>query len=235
MVDGDDVIIAGHARVEVARQMEIEKIPTISLEHLTPDQVRAYRIADNRLTELGSWDNDLLRQELEALDAADFDIELTGFTRETLGQLSSPAGGGDGDADDVPDLPDEPRTQAGDVWIMGRHRLVCGDSTDGDVVARVLDGAKPNLMITDPPYGVEYDPAWRVGVSGAEQGRERRPVEVRSANVTGARSTTTTAATGRDAYALFPGECRVRVERAGAARDRCRVCQLGTPLQAARD
>ena len=159
LVDENDVLIAGHARVEAARNLGIATVPTIRLDHLTPDQARAYRLADNRLTEIGGWDTELLRAELEALDAVDFDLDLTGFTREDFGALAPPNTGDR--EEETPEPPDEPRTQAGDVWVLGRHRLICGDSTDAAVVARVLAGEAPALMVTDPPFGVGFDGAWR--------------------------------------------------------------------------
>ena len=157
LVDKGDVVIAGHGRIEAAKRLGMEQVPTIRLESLTPEQARAYRIADNRLTELGPWDTGKLVGELEALKLEGYDIDLTGYSLTDLGKMRPP----DGDGDKVPDPPAEPVTKPGDLWMLGRHRLICGDSTDADTVARALDGKRPKLMVTDPPYGVEYDAEWR--------------------------------------------------------------------------
>ena len=158
LVDKDDVVIAGHGRIEAAKRMGMDQVPTIRLEDLTPEQVKAYRIADNRLTELGPWDTGLLVEELEELKLSGYDIDLTGYTLADLGRLRPP----DKNADLAPPVPDDPITNPGDLWILGKHRLVCGDCTDHEIVALALDGQKPSLMVTDPPYGIEYDPKWRV-------------------------------------------------------------------------
>lgn len=163
LVDDRDSVIAGHARLLAAQQLGLDVVPVIRLAHLTPAQIRAYRIADNRLTELGAWDTSTLVAELDSLKMENFDIDLTGFSLQDLGRLR-PA---DERADDVPPVPKEPITKPGDLWLLGDHRLVCGDSTDPAVAALVLDGAKPNLMVTDPPYGIEYDPNWRVSLGNA--------------------------------------------------------------------
>ena len=160
LIDGDGSIIAGHGRLLAAKRLQMSKVPTITLADLTPDQVRAYRLADNKLTELGGWDDELLAGEFQALLDVDFDLALTGFDEGEISRalisLMPP------DPEEVPEPPAEPVTQLGDVWILGQHRLVCGDSTDPETVAQALDGNKPNLMVTDPPYGVNYDPEWRV-------------------------------------------------------------------------
>ena len=157
LVDKNDVVIAGHGRIEAARRLGMDRVPTIRLDHLTSEQARAYRIADNRLTELGPWDAGKLVEELDELKLSGYEIDLTGYTLADLGRMRPP----DEKADDAPEPPADPVTRPGDVWTLGRHRLVCGDSTDADVVARVLDGNRPSLMVTDAPYGVEYEPGWR--------------------------------------------------------------------------
>ena len=174
LVDAQDVIVAGHARVDVAKRMGLATVPTIRLDDLTPEQLRAYRIADNRLTELGGWDTDLLQRELAALDDAGFELRDHGVLARRLWQHDAVSTGGDGD--DVPDPPAEPVTQLGDVWTLGRHRLICGDSADEAAVARVLAGNEPALMVTDPPFGVNYDPTWRdeAGKAGRLQWTAKR-------------------------------------------------------------
>jgi len=160
LVDGDNGIIAGHGRVQAARKLQLKSVPTIDLSYLTPVQRKAYILADNKLSLNAGWDVELLQGELAGLDALEFDLSLTGFSdSELAGFLDTNEGLTD--PDDVPDVPDEPTACLGDVWILGRHRLVCGDSTDADVVAKCLNGVEPHLMVTDPPYGVEYDANWR--------------------------------------------------------------------------
>ena len=160
LVDGDNGIIAGHGRVQAARKLQLKSVPTIDLSYLTPVQRKAYILADNKLSLNAGWDVELLQGELAGLDALEFDLSLTGFSdSELAGFLDTNEGLTD--PDDVPDVPDEPTACLGDVWILGRHRLVCGDSTDADVVAKCLNGVEPHLMVTDPPYGVEYDASWR--------------------------------------------------------------------------
>jgi DNA modification methylase len=129
------------------------------LSHLTPEQVRAYRIADNRLSELSGWDDELLAAELHALNAAGFDLGLTGFEGEDLERLLAPLDEGDGLAGDdvIPEPPLNPVSRPGDLWLLDDHRLLCGDSTKADDVVRVMNGEKATLFATDPPYLVDYD------------------------------------------------------------------------------
>lgn len=124
-------------------------------------QIRAYRIADNKLALNAGWDDDLLRLELGELRGLDVDLGLLGFGTEELDALFAPPSVGLTDPDAAPDPPTRPASVLGDVWLLGRHRLVCGDCTDADTVAAALNGASPHLMVTDPPYGVDYDPSWR--------------------------------------------------------------------------
>ena len=176
LVDKDNTLIAGHGRLSAAQLLGLSEVPVIRLEHLTPEQVRAYRIADNRLAELAGWDEDILGQELEALRELDVDLALTGFDDAALDTL---LGSSDGDvgSDDAPEPPEEPTTQPGDVWVMGGHRLICGDSTDKATVERLLEGATPRLMVTDPPFGVNYDPKWRNKLSKAKRRDDYMPAE----------------------------------------------------------
>jgi DNA modification methylase len=167
VTDGLEVI-AGHGRLLAAQKLGIESVPCIRLSHLTPALVKAYRIADNRLTLDSDWDDELLSSVLADLHLdPSFDLELTGFDPEELGDY---LGYGDPQAgeDDTPAVQEVAVSQLGDVWEMDKHRLICGDCTDARVVAAVLDGAAPNLMVTDPPYGVEYDAAWRNEVQPCE-------------------------------------------------------------------
>lgn len=159
IVDGDNGIIAGHGRVMAAKKLGIEELPCIDASHLTPAQKKAYVIADNKIALNSEWDVDALRIEFEALREMDFDVELTGFTLDEIGDLEieeiAPEYEEDADGE-VIEPPPEPKTKEGDVWILGKHRLMCGDSTSIDAVEKLLNGAKIDLVFTDPPYGVEY-------------------------------------------------------------------------------
>ena len=158
VVDENGIIIVGHARLLAAQRLGLKKVPVHVAEGLSEVQARAYRLADNRTGEEASWDAELLTFELAELDG--FDLELTGFDPAELSALVPPTEGDTGE-DEAPGLPDTPISRPGDVWACGGHRLLCGDATSADDVARLLNGTKPNLMVTDPPYGVEYDPDWR--------------------------------------------------------------------------
>ncbi|GGJ45348.1 site-specific DNA-methyltransferase [Neoroseomonas lacus] len=193
LTDGENGVIAGHGRVLAARKLGLAEVPVIELAHLTPAQRRAYVLADNKLALNAGWDADLLRLELAELQDLGFDLGLTGFNADEIaGFLADPTTGLT-DPDDIPPLPEVPVTRLGDVWILGRHRLACGDCTDPAAVAAVLAGVRPHLMVTDPPYGVAYDPEWRnrAGVSTT-----RRTGKVENDD----------RADWREAWALFPGD-----------------------------
>ena len=160
VVDKDGVIICGHARLLAAKKLGLKQVPVHVADNLTPAQVKAYRLMDNRSHDETDWDFDLLGPELEELRALDFDLELTGFDPHEIDDFLA-----DPELDDranlVPDLPKNPVTVPGDVWLCGKHRVLCGDSTAPAAVSRLCGRTKPFLMATDPPYGVEYDPMWR--------------------------------------------------------------------------
>ena len=160
LTDGENGIIAGHGRLEAAKLLGMDTVPTFELSHLTPAQRKAYIIADNKLALNAGWDIETLKAELEGLQELSFDLALTGFDDSELAGLLD-KNEGLTDPDEVPPLPEHPTAVLGDVWTRGRHRLVCGDSTDADTVAKCLNGVEPHLMVTDPPYGVEYDANWR--------------------------------------------------------------------------
>ena len=169
VVDADGVIVAGHTRFRAAQRLGLATVPVHVATDLTADEVRAYRLADNKTAELASWDDAMLSIELDALRGAGIDWTLLGFDEDELAKLLAPAGTeGLTDPDAVPEKPIDPVTKPGDLWILGKHRLLCGDSTSAADVTRLLDGAVPTLMVTDPPYGVEYDPEWRMdaGLTG---------------------------------------------------------------------
>lgn len=158
LVDGDKGIIAGHGRLLAARKLGMDTVPVIELAHLTETQKRAYVIADNKLALNADWDNQLLTIELNDLLADGFALELLGFDKDELAKLLEPEQiEGLTDEDAVPDVPDEPVTKLGDVWILGNHRLMCGDSTSIDAVNKLMDGQKADMVFTDPPYGVAYE------------------------------------------------------------------------------
>ncbi len=166
-------ILAGHRRRMAAIKLGLEMVPTIDLSHLSEAQRLAYIIWDNKSTITGAWDQDLLGSMMLDLKGLDFPLALTGFDALELDGLLGPAAGNT-DPDDAPPVQAEAVSRLGDVWTLGRHRLVCGDCTDAAVVAAAMAGAKPHLMVTDPPYGVGLDPSWRdragantMGKSGA--------------------------------------------------------------------
>ena len=159
VVDADDVIICGHTRYKAAIQLELAKVPVHVAKDLTPEQIKAYRIADNKTAELAEWDFDLLPIELGELQECNYDLGLLGFDSEELAKMLD-AGVTEGltDPDEIPEPPDEATTQPGDIWILGDHRLMCGDSSSPDDLDRLLDGAVIDLVNTDPPYNVKVEP-----------------------------------------------------------------------------
>lgn len=172
LVDGDKGIIAGHGRLLAARKLGMDTVPVIELAHLTETQKRAYVIADNKLALNADWDDQLLTIELNDLLADGFALELLGFDKDELAKLLEPEQiEGLTDEDAVPDVPDEPVTKLGDVWILGNHRLMCGDSTNIDAVEKLMDGNKADLLHTDPPYNVDYSNASRPNPSKKDLGK----------------------------------------------------------------
>jgi DNA modification methylase len=193
LVDGDNSVIAGHGRLLAARKLGIEHVPVIELGCLSEAEKRAYIIADNKMALNAGWDEELLGLELTDLGALGFDLSLTGFSEEEIASLTSLGTIGLTDPDDVPETPERATSRHGDVWLLGRHRLICGDSTDPADVERVLDGVRPHLCACDPPYGVNYDPAWRRKLGGAKELATGRVLNDHRAD-------------WREAWALFPGE-----------------------------
>jgi DNA modification methylase len=157
LIDGENGIIAGHGRVMAAQKLGLEKVPCIRLAHLTDTQRRAYIIADNKLALNAGWDEEMLALELGDLGDLDFDLSLIGFDEAELGDLMAETTEGETDPDEVPEPPVDPVTVMGDVWVMGKHRLLCGDSTSIDAVEKLMNGIKADMVFTDPPYGVDYD------------------------------------------------------------------------------
>lgn len=159
LVDEDNGIIAGHGRVMAAQKLGLQAVPCIRLAHLSDTQRKAYVIADNRLALNAGWDDQMLTLELQELDGEDFDLSLLGFEADELNALLNPIKETEGltDEDAVPDVPEEPKTKPGDIYQLGRHRLMCGDSTSIDAVEKLMDGHKADFILTDPPYNQETD------------------------------------------------------------------------------
>jgi hypothetical protein len=199
LLDDAGVLIAGHGRVLAAKRLGLDAVPAIRLSHLTETQARAYRIADNQIALNSGWDETLLAEELRALHADDMDLSLLGFDQETLARLLDDTSFEENEAaaeaadQPAPEPPVVPVTRPGNLWLLGRHRLLCGDATSAADVARLLDGARPHLMVTDPPYGVDYDPAWRNEADGFARVRIDKVANDDRAD-------------WREAWALFPGD-----------------------------
>ena len=167
IVDKDNVIVAGHTRLLAARKLELEEVPVIRAEDLTEQQIKAFRLADNKTAEFAEWDMELLALELEGLD----DI-FTGFNEVEIADilgLDNEAQEDDFDVDAEAEKIIEPETKPGDVWLLGRHRLMCGDATIKEDVERLMDGKKADMVFTDPPYGVDYKGINNDGRDGLEE------------------------------------------------------------------
>lgn len=154
LVDGENGIIAGHGRLMAARKLGYTEVPTIELADLTETQKKAYIIADNRLALNAGWDNEMLKLEFDDLAEMGFDLELTGFSLDEIDALNPEIVEGLTDEDDAPEIPDDPKTKRGDIYQLGNHRLMCGDSTFIDDVEKLMQGTYPDLVHTDPPYGM---------------------------------------------------------------------------------
>lgn len=155
LIDENDGIIAGHGRVLAARKLKLEEVPCIRLTHLTDAQKRAYVIADNKLALNAGWDDAMLKLELADLKSLDFDLDLTGFSADEIDALLAEEGTeGLTDPDDVPEVPVEPVTKLGDIWVCGQHRVMCGDSTNVNDVDKLMNGEKANICFTSPPYAL---------------------------------------------------------------------------------
>lgn len=194
---GTNMVIAGHQRLKAAQAAGLAEVPVVWLD-VDDVTAKAYNIADNRIAEESEWDFGPLADLLAELDNGAFDLSLTGFDEDEIERMMNWTPEGDIEEDEVPEPPEEPVTKPGDLWILGRHRLLCGDATVATDVERLLDGATPNLMVTDPPYGVEYNPAWRseaaekglISFAGRREGRVQNDDR----------------ADWYDAWVLFPGD-----------------------------
>lgn len=156
IIDGESGIIAGHGRIMAAQKLGLETVPVIEASHLTEAQRRAYVIADNRLALDAGWDDEMLRVEFAELEGLGFDLELTGFELDEIADLTFEEEDGLVDEDQVPELVDDPVSKLGDIWLLGNHRLMCGDSTSVDDVERLMAGQKANMTFTDPPYLMDF-------------------------------------------------------------------------------
>ena len=168
LIDSDSGVIAGHARLEAARKLSLTEVPVIVLDHLTETQKRAYILVDNRLALNAGWDDELLAAELATLREEEFDLNLLGFDDEELdrlrNELDSPL---DADENTAPEVEENAISRPGDLWLLGPHRVLCGDACSRADLDRVLDGQPADMVFTDPPYNVDYAPE-------DAQGRERR-------------------------------------------------------------
>ncbi|MEE3101320.1 MAG: site-specific DNA-methyltransferase, partial [Pseudomonadota bacterium] len=192
LVDGTNGVIAGHGRLLAARKLGLAEVPVIELAHLGEAQKRAYVLADNKLAERAGWDGEMLALEVGDLEALGVDLALLGFDAADMDALlrdEQP----DPREEETPTPPADPVSRPGDLWLLGAHRLLCGDATDPAAVARLLGDVRPHLMVTDPPYGVSYDPAWRNATGGAKTKRIGKVLNDDRAD-------------WREAWALFPGE-----------------------------
>jgi len=173
LVDKDNSIIAGHGRLMAARKLGMDKVPVVQLEHMTEAQRKAYVLADNRIALNSGWDTGMLSLELQDLKD-DIDLSLLGFDADELDALLNPIVETDGltDEDAVPDVPEEPKTKLGDIYILGNHRLMCGDSTSIDAVEKLMDGNSVDMVYTDPPYGISIVTGNKVGGGGFVGGKK---------------------------------------------------------------
>jgi len=176
LIDEAGGIIAGHGRVMAARKLAIDEVPCIRLAHLNENQKRAYVIADNKLALNAGWDEEMLKLEIKDLELAEFDISLLGFDAEELENILDEPETTEGltEDDELPELPEDPITVLGDVWIMGKHRLMCGDSASIVAIDTLLAGEAVDAIVTDPPYGI--------GIDGQKESKNKNPKHNRKAH-----------------------------------------------------
>lgn len=155
VITNENVIIAGHGRLDAAKTLGLEQVPCIIADHLSEAEIRAYMLADNRIQLDSGWDESLLKIELSELMDMDFDLDVTGFDADEVDEILGIDKTIEGE-DDIPTPPVNPVSKLGDIWILGNHRLMCGDSTDADTVAALMNGQKADMVFTDPPYGLDY-------------------------------------------------------------------------------
>lgn len=194
LVDEEGTIIAGHGRTLAARKLGLVEVPVMVARGWSEAQKKAYVIADNQLAMNAGWDTELLSVELKELGELGFELDLIGFDDKALANFLNDETEGLTDADEVPEAPADPVSVLGDVWVLGKHRIICGSSTEADTVSKLLGDVKPHLMVTDPPYGVEYDPEWRerAGLNGPAAAKGKVLNDDK--------------ADWREAWSLFPGD-----------------------------
>jgi len=156
VVDKNMVIVAGHTRFRASKKLGLKQVPISIIDNLSEEQINAYRIADNRTAEESEWDNELLKMEIKELEAKDFKLDLLGFNDEQLNNILFEEKQGLTDEDEVPETPEEPISKLGDIWKLGNHRVMCGDSTFIDNIDLVTKKEKIDMVFTDPPYNIDY-------------------------------------------------------------------------------
>src|SRR5262249_55688336 len=199
----DGEVVDGHLRLKAARKLGINEIPVILCDEWTPEQVKAFRLMVNRSVTWADWDEELLALELQDLKESDFDLDLTGFDPGEIDGLLALED--DETANATPPLPESPVSRPGDLWLLGPHRVLWGDATSADAVARLLAERKPRLMVTDPPYGIELDSEWRyrAGLNGCGPA-EASYMKKRTAGHTETSISGDTRADWSEAFALVP-------------------------------
>jgi len=193
----DGLVVDGHLRLKAARVLGLDSVPVVLADELSETQIKAFRLLANQSANWAEWDELLLSAELNDLLAEDYDLSLIGFDDAELeallaGEVDPETASREGE-DDVPEAPETPISRPGDLWVLGKHRLLCGDATVATDVERLLGDVKPLLMVTDPPYGVEYDPGWRNKAGAAATKRTGKVLNDDRAD-------------WREAWALFPGD-----------------------------
>ena len=157
VVDKDMVIVAGHTRYRASKKLGLKQVPISVIDNLSKEQINAYRIADNRTAEESEWDNELLKMEIKELEAQDFKLDLLGFNEDQLNDLLFEEKQGLTDEDEIPEAPEKPISKLGDIWKLGNHRVMCGDSTILDHIDKLTENQKPDMIFTDPPYNVAFN------------------------------------------------------------------------------
>ena len=157
VVDKNMVIVAGHTRYRASKKLGLKQVPVSVIDNLTEEQINAYRIADNRTAEESEWDNELLKMEIKELEAQDFKLDLLGFNEDQLNDLLFEEKQGLTDEDEIPEAPEKPISKLGDIWKLGNHRVMCGDSTILDHIDKLTENQKPDMIFTDPPYNVAFN------------------------------------------------------------------------------
>jgi len=203
LVDEEGTIIAGHGRTLAARKLGLAEVPVMVARGWSEAQKKAYVIADNQLAMNAGWDTELLAVELKELGELGFELDLIGFDDKALANFLNDETEGLTDADEVPEAPADPVSVLGDVWVLGKHRIICGSSTEADVVGKLLGDVKPHLMVTDPPYGVEYDASWR---NDALSGKPKADGKIGGGGRAIGKVENDDKADWREAWALFPGD-----------------------------